>query len=110
MPKYLIRASLNKKGVKGVLKEGGTARRKAVQEATEALGGKLEAFYYAFGETDVFVILDYPDTVTVSAAALVVNASGTSSVQTTVLITPEEVDQAVALANDKMAAYRPPGK
>jgi uncharacterized protein with GYD domain len=110
MATYLVRSTYTKKGLKGLLKEGGTARREAVAKAAEDLGAKLVAYYYAFGETDVFTILEFPDNVMASAAALVVNAAGTSKTQTTVLLTPEEVDQAVELANEKMAAYRPPGQ
>ena len=110
MAKYLIRASYTEEGLKGLLKEGGSARREAVAEAAESLGGTLEAFYYAFGDTDVFLIVDYPDNVTASAAALVVNSIGMSKIRTTVLITPGEVDQAAELANEKMVAYRPAGQ
>jgi uncharacterized protein with GYD domain len=109
MAKYLIRASYTQEGVKGLLKEGGSARREAVAQAIEAGGGSLEAFYYAFGDTDVYYIADYPDNVSAAAAALVGNSAGTSTTQTVVLITPEDVDRAVELANEKMAAYRPPG-
>ena len=109
MPKYLIRANYTKAGLKGLLKEGGSSRRKAVEQAAQSLGGTVEAFYYAFGETDVYAIVDYPDTVTITAGALIINGSGTAVQSTTVLITPEEVDQATDLAKEKMAAYRPPG-
>jgi uncharacterized protein with GYD domain len=110
MAKYLIQASYTEQGLKGLLKEGGTARRKAVEQAAKAMGGTLELFYYAFGEKDAVVIVDYPDNVTATAAALVVGVAGTSKVTTTVLITPEEVDQATELAMKKGAEYRPPGK
>ena len=78
--------------------------------AVEAVGGTLEAFYYAFGDTDLFYIMDLPDNVTATAASLVGNISGMSTVTLTVLITPEEVDQATDLTKEKMAAYRPPGQ
>jgi uncharacterized protein with GYD domain len=110
MPKYLCQAVYTEKGLQGLLKEGGLARRAAVEQAIQAVGGTMEAFYYAFGETDVFFIADYPDNVTTAAASLVGNAAGTSKVTYTVLITPEEVDQATELAKEKMAAYRPPGQ
>jgi uncharacterized protein with GYD domain len=109
MPKYMIQANYTEEGLKGLLKEGGSSRRKAVEQTARSLGGTVEAFYYAFGETDVYVIVDYPDNVTTTAGALMVNVAGTSKVTTTVLITPEEVDQATNLAKEKMAAYRPPG-
>lgn len=109
MPKYLGRASYTVEGLKGLLQEGGSRRREAIAQAFKALGGTLEALYYAFGDTDVYFIVDMPDNMTATAASLVGNAAGTSKVTYTVLITPEEVDQAVDLANEKTAAYRPPG-
>ncbi len=110
MPKYLIRATHTVEGLKGLLKEGGSSRREAIARGTEAMGGKLEAMYYAFGDTDLFVIVDLPDNVTATAGSLMTNIPGMSKNTTTVLITPEEVDQAVALAKEKMSVYRPPGQ
>ncbi|MBI5018109.1 MAG: GYD domain-containing protein [Deltaproteobacteria bacterium] len=105
MPRYLVKASYTVEGTKGLLKEGGTGRRKAVQQAVEGLGGKLEAFYYAFGETDVYGIAEMPDNVSAAAFSLLVAASGAARVTGVVLITPEEIDQ----ATKKATTYRPPG-
>jgi uncharacterized protein with GYD domain len=110
MPKYLVQASYTGKGLEGLLQEGGSQRRKAVKQAVKAIGGTLETFYYAFGKTDVYFIADYPDNVTAAATSIIGNAAGTSTVTVTVLLTPEEADQAVDLAKEKMAAYRPPGE
>ncbi len=110
MPKYLIQGSYTEAGLKGFLKEGGSSRREAMEHAAKSLGGTLEACYYAFGETDIFVIVDYPDNVVATAAALVVNAAETARAKTTVLIIPEEVDQATDLAEKMGTAYRPPGQ
>jgi uncharacterized protein with GYD domain len=106
MPKYLIQANYVGDGIKGLLKEGGTSRRAAVEKALKSLGGTLEAFYYAFGETDAYVIGEAPDNVSMAALALTVSASGVVTVKTTVLLTPEEVDEAVK----KTPGYRPPGQ
>ena len=106
MPKYLVQGSYLSEGLKGLLKEGGSSRRAMIEQLIKGMGGTLEAFYYAFGETDVFAIADLPDNVTTAAFALAVSAAGTAIVQTTVLITPEEVDQAVKKSVD----YRPPGR
>lgn len=106
MAKYLAQCRYVGEGVKGLLQEGGTARRAVVEKLAQSLGGSVEAFYYAFGKTDLFVIVDMPDNVSMSAAALLVNASGELSVSTTVLMTPEEVDAAVK----KTPIYRAPGK
>ena len=106
MPKYLIQANYVGEGIKGLLKEGGSSRRAAVERVFESMGGKLEAFYYAFGETDAYIIADIPDNTTASALLLTVNATGAVACTTTVLITPEEVDAAVKMT----PSYRPPGQ
>jgi uncharacterized protein with GYD domain len=103
--KFLWKASYTSEGVKGVLKEGGTGRRAVVENVVEALGGKVEAFYFALGEQDVYVITDLPDTVTATAVSLTVNASGAVTLQTVELLTPEQVDE----ASKKSVDYRPPG-
>jgi len=106
MPKYLSRTSYTAEGLKGLLKDGGTKRKEAMQRMAESLGGKLEAFYYAFGDDDLFAIWDMPENVDVAAASLIVNASGVAKAKVTVLITPEEIDRAVK----KSVVYSPPGK
>jgi uncharacterized protein with GYD domain len=110
MPKYLLRTRYTLDGLKGLIKEGGTKRREAVEQAFKSLGGTVEAYYYAFGGTDLFILVDLPDNMTATAASLVGNVAGTSKIEITVLIPPEEVDQATDLAKEKMAAYRPPGE
>ena len=104
MPKYLFQASYTREGLQGLLSEGGTQRRQAVESMAAALGGTVEAFYYAFGDYDLYVIAELPDDATATAASLVVGASGAGSVKTTVLIGPETVDEATA----KAVSYRPP--
>ena len=106
MPKYLLQASYTPEGTKGLLQEGGSKRRSEVQKLVKGLGGKLEGLYYAFGESDVFVIADFPDHSSATAASLAVNASGTVKLKTTVLFTPEEMDEAVK----KSVSYRAPGQ
>jgi len=105
MPMYLFRATYNAEGAKGLLKEGGTKRRETIRQLTEKAGGKMHAFYYAFGEADVYVISEYPDAATCAAVALAVNTSGAVTIQTTVLVTPEEIDAAAK----KSITYRAPG-
>ncbi len=106
MPKYLAHASYTVEGLKGLLKDGGSKRREVVEQLTKGLGGTLEAFYYAFGDDDVFAIMDLPDNVSVTAASLIINAAGAAKVKITVLLTPGEVDQATKTSVD----YRPPGQ
>ena len=105
MPKYLVEASYTVEGVKGVQSAGGSSRRDAIAALAESVGGQLESFYFAFGERDVYTVIDLPDNESATAVALTVNASGAVKVRTTVLVTPEEVDAAAKRSVD----YRPPG-
>jgi uncharacterized protein with GYD domain len=106
MPKYLFEVSYTREGVAGVLGEGGSGRREAAAESFSSLGGQLESFYFAFGERDVFAIADLPDDEAAAAAAMTINASGAITGKTTVLLTPEQVDEAAK----RSVAYRPPGR
>jgi uncharacterized protein with GYD domain len=105
MSKYLVQAIYMAEGAKGLVKAGGTARRAAVQKMVQGLGGRVEAFYFAFGENDAYVILDLPDNLTAAAISLAVTSSGAVSTKTTVLLTAEELDQAVKSPVD----FQPPG-
>ena len=75
MPKYLLAATLTQGGVQGVLKEGGTGRRAAVQKTAESVGGTVEAFYFAFGENDVYVIIDVPNPAAAAAVSMRIRVS-----------------------------------
>jgi uncharacterized protein with GYD domain len=106
MPKYLLQASYTAEGAKGLAKAGGSSRRAAVEEVLKSIGGKLEAFYFAFGESDAYVIFEAPDAVAAAAVSVAVNASGAVRSKTIVLLTTEEMDQ----ATKKTVRYRPPGQ
>jgi uncharacterized protein with GYD domain len=106
MPKYLMEASYTAEGAKGLAREGGSSRRKTVEEMVKGLQGTLEAFYYAFGASDVFLIVDMPDAVTAAAVSLAINQTGAVQLKSHVLMTPEEMDQAAK----KSVNYRAPGK
>jgi len=106
MAKYLFAARCTPEGAKGVAREGGSGRKAAIAKMAEGLGGKLEAFYFAFGDVDAYVVVDVPDNITAAAAALAVNQGGAASVKTVVLISPEDMDK----AGKKSVDYRAPGK
>ena len=107
MPKYLFQASYTTEGAKGLLKEGGTKRRAAVEQLIKSVGGKLEAFYFVLGESDAVLLVDAPDNASVVAVSLTTAAAGAvTNLKTTVLLTPEEMDQ----ATKKGVSYRPPGQ
>jgi uncharacterized protein with GYD domain len=105
MPKYLFRASYSAEGAAGVLKEGGTARIKAITKLVDSAGGKVEAAYWAMGADDFLLIADLPNTAAAAAASLNVGATGAASVTTSELLTAADVD---AIAKRKIL-YRPPG-
>jgi uncharacterized protein with GYD domain len=106
MPKYLLEVSYTADGAKGLQKDGGTKRRQAATKLVESLGGKMETFYYAFGACDVYAVIDMPDAASAASAAVTLAASGAVANKTTVLLTPEEMDQAVK----KTPTYSPPGR
>jgi uncharacterized protein with GYD domain len=106
MGKYLLQASYTADGAKGLMKEGGTKRREAAEQAIKSVGAKVEAFYFAFGDTDAYLVIDAPDHASVAAAAVAINATGAVHGKTVVLMTPEEMDQ----ATKKTVNYRAPGR
>jgi uncharacterized protein with GYD domain len=105
MPKYLFEVDYTVEGTKGLVKDGGSARRKAIEKSVKSLGGKVEVFYFTFGIRDAVVIAELPDNVTAVALSLAVSATGAVAYKTTPLITTAEVDQ----ATKKKVTYRPPG-
>ena len=105
MAKFLMQGSFTRDGISGLTKEGGTKRRQAVQQFFGTVGGKLETLYFAFGDTDVFAVAEFPDNVSATAVSLAANAAGVIHVKATVLITPEEMDEAAKKSED----LRPPG-
>ncbi|HTV26847.1 MAG TPA: GYD domain-containing protein [Xanthobacteraceae bacterium] len=105
MPKYLVEARYTAEGAKGLLREGGSGRRAAIANLVQSVGGKLEAAYFAFGDTDVYIIADLPDNITAAAVSLAANQTGFIASKTIVLMTPEEIDQ----ATKKTIGFRPPG-
>lgn len=106
MPKYLVQGSYSADGAKGLLKDGGSKRRTAVETMAKGFGGRVESFYYAFGDTDVYAIVEVPDNVTAAAVSLAVNASGVVSLKLTQLLTAEEIDE----ATKKTITYQAPGR
>ena len=107
MPKFLVQASYTAEGFQGLRKDGGSGRKEATIKAVESLGGKVEAFYFGFGEYDAHVIADLPDNIAAARIGVAVASSGLVKAKTTVLLTTDEVDRAV---QGDVSAYRPPGR
>jgi uncharacterized protein with GYD domain len=106
MPKFMIEASYTLEGARGVQSAGGSSRRDAVAKVAESVGGRLESFHFAFGKRDAVIIVDLPDNEGAAAVALAVNAAGGATARTTVLLTPEQMDDAAKRSVD----YRAPGR
>jgi uncharacterized protein with GYD domain len=105
MAKFLVTVSYTEEGARGLRKDGGTRREHVVRLAVESLGGRLDGFYFAFGQDDAVVIVDLPDATAAAALSLAVSASGAAHCRTTPLLTPADMDKAVS----RNAAYRAPG-
>ena len=105
MGKYLFQASYTSEGLAGLVKEGGTGRKAALTETIEGAGGAVESLYYAFGKNDLFITADLPDDTAATAVSLTIGSAGALSVSVTVLVTPEDVDEAIG----RDVPYRPPG-
>lgn len=105
MPKYLFQASYTASGMQGLKKDKASGRKAAVQAAIKSLGGKLEAFYFAFGADDAVIIADLPGNVAAAAVSATTAATGMVTIRTTPLVTVEEMDEALGMEGK----YRAPG-
>ncbi|MFF7356669.1 GYD domain-containing protein [Streptomyces filipinensis] len=106
MPKFLIQATYTPEGAKGLLEEGASGRRAAVDQVVAGLGGQVEAVYFTFGEDDIVLIVDFPDPVSMAAVSLTVKASGALTTRATPLLTLDEVDEAAR----RRVPFRAPGR
>jgi uncharacterized protein with GYD domain len=106
MAKYLFEANYVGEGIKGLMREGGTKRRDAVVEALKSVGGSVDSFYYAFGDTDVLGVFDIPEPADAAALSLMVNSTGAVNLRLKPLMTPEDIDA----ASKRTPSYRAPGQ
>ncbi len=105
MAKYLIRAKYTQAGVAGLLNEGGTSRREALRATIEGAGGTLNDLFYTFGDWDLFLIADLPDDTAAAAVSMNIGAAGALEITTTIMVTPETIDEAIR----RNVPYRAPG-
>ena len=105
MAKYLFHGSYTQAGIQGVLKDGGTGRRQAVDAMAASLGGSIDEMYWAFGKDDFYVIADLPNHTAAAALTATTGASGAVNISTVVLLTMEDIDEAIRLHPE----YRAPG-
>lgn len=106
MPHYMFRGSCTQAGIQGVMEAGAASRTKVVAQLFASLGGSLTCLFWTFGEEDFAVIGELPDNAAAAAGAMSVAAAGGSSLETTMLLTEAEVDEARA----RTATFRAPGR
>lgn len=105
MPKFLVQAKYTAEGTRGLLKDGATGRRKAVEELLASVGGKLDEFYFTYGDDDAILIIDLQNADDALSIAVTVRASGMIQSKMTPLISLDDVDRAI----QRHVSFRPPG-
>jgi len=106
MTKFMVRANYTVQGMVGLGREGGTGRAEIIYSLVENAGGRVEALYFAFGDHDLYLVGEMPDVVTAAALGVAVRSAGGVDAKVDMLITPEEMDEAV----QRPIAYQPPGR
>jgi len=104
MAKFLIRAKYTQSGLQGAIKEGFAARESYIKGLMQSMGATTEAWYWAYGQDDVLIIVDAEPSAAI-AISLAVNQSGAVELSTTPLMTSAELDE----ARGRLPAYRAPG-
>lgn len=80
-----------------------------VRPAIQALGGRLDSAYYAFGEADVVAIAEFPSNDAAGAFSVMVTAAGAiKSVKTTPLMTVTEGIEMMKKAGQVAGKYKAP--
>ena len=106
MPYYLVQGTYTAEGSAALLANPEN-RIEVVKSAVERLGGKLHGGWFSFGEYDVVLVVNMPDSVSAVAVSLAFSAGGAVKiVKTTPLVTAEEAVEAMKKASE--AGYRPP--
>jgi len=83
-------------------------RTESVSRMLEEVGCSLKGLWYAFGHADGFALIEAPDEITGAGLSVALAASGAfRSFDTTVLVTPEQMVEALEKAQD--VAYVAPG-
>ena len=106
MAKFLVCGNYIGEGIQGLLAEGGSSRVSVIEKLAASLGGKVECVYYAFGEYDIYGILDMPDNASMAAFAMKATSGGRVALKSVALMTAAEIDEAAK----KQSEYRAPGK
>jgi uncharacterized protein with GYD domain len=108
MAHYMIESSYGAQDM-AALVQSPTDRSTVAKALVEQLGGRIEVYYYAFGDYDLISIVELPDNISSGALALALAGSGAfKAVKTTVLLTVEDGMSAMRKAQGLRALYQPP--
>jgi uncharacterized protein with GYD domain len=102
--RYLFSAAFTIDGMKNLQKQSPTAFKAGVAKFFESVGGKLESWYFDYGESTAYGFVDYPDEMAAATAQASVNAAGFARVTYRPVLSAEDADKAFA----RSAATRPP--
>jgi uncharacterized protein with GYD domain len=81
-------------------------RTKAVEGPIQKLGGKIERFWFSFGDYDILGVAELPDSVSAAAFSMAIAAGGAcKAVKTTPLLSIEEGIESMRKA--ATCGYRP---
>jgi uncharacterized protein with GYD domain len=110
MPKFVTFFSLTSDALARFIEHPGD-RRGPVGRLAEAAGGRLEAYYWMFGQYDGMAIFDMPDSTAQAAAVLAVTSSGVfRQAETHELIEADDLVAILQKAQTLRPSYRPPGQ
>ncbi len=108
MPKYISFFSYTRESARAMV-ERPSDRTAAARALVEAVGGKMEAFYWMHGTHDGFIIASYPDGA--SAAALAAAAASTGAItetETHEIFDHDAQAHIVKVAKAAVGTYKPP--
>jgi uncharacterized protein with GYD domain len=109
MAKYAFLGGYTEKSWAGMV-QNPEGRGAAVRRLAEAAGGKLETFYWAFGEDDFLAIFDVPDDDAAAAISIAVVATGAiRNARTIKLMSTDDQASILTKAKALTAAYVQPG-
>ncbi len=107
MPHYMFQGRYSTQAIKAMV-DSPQDREAAARTLIEAAGGKLQAFYFCFGQEDVVAIMEFPDDKSMAACAMVLGASGAlAGGATTKLLTASEAQSAMSAGKALVGSYKP---
>lgn len=108
MPHFLTQWCYQNEQVKALIARPHD-RAEMFRQVVEAFGGRLVEYYFAFGDYDGVAITEFPDNESCAACMMSVGAtSAASKIKTTVLLSPNESQDAMRRAKAAVHGYVPP--